>query len=208
MATAAHFASGFDGATKGADRSRPARATPTGAAADRVPQRPDGEAPAGQSAANRAHERPRRERVVIIGAGFAGLSAAKGLAKAPVEVVVIDQHNYHLFQPLLYQVATAGLSPADIASPIRSVLSRQANATVILAEVDAVDPVRKVVHAEDREIPYDRLIIATSAKHSYFSHDDWAQYAPGLKTIDDATFLRRRVLLAFEKAEVEDDRSF
>ena len=116
--------------------------------------------------------------------------------------------NYHLFQPLLYQVATAGLSPADIASPIRSVLSRQANATVILAEVDAVDPVRKVVHAEDREIPYDRLIIATGAKHSYFSHDDWAQYAPGLKSIDDATFLRRRVLLAFEKAEVEDDRSF
>ena len=142
---------------------------------------------------------------MIVGAGFGGLMAAKGLAKAPVEVVVIDRHNYHLFQPLLYQVATAGLSPADIAAPIRSVLSRQANASVILAEVDAVDPARKVVRAEDREIAYDRLIIATGATHSYFSHDDWQPYAPGLKTIDDATLIRRRILLAFEKAEVEED---
>ena len=147
----------------------------------------------------------RRQRVVIIGAGFAGLSAAKALADAPVDVIVIDRHNYHLFQPLLYQVATAGLSPADIASPIRSVLSRQANATVFLADVDGVDMAARTVRAEDRPVPYDILIIATGAKHSYFSHDDWAMFAPGLKSVDDATFLRRRILLAFEKAEVETD---
>ena len=147
----------------------------------------------------------RRKRVVIVGAGFAGLSAAKGLAKAPVDVVLVDRHNYHLFQPLLYQVATAGLSPADIASPIRSILSRQANATVILAEVGRVDADERSVHADGREIAYDWLILATGAKHSYFGHDDWAKYAPGLKTIDDATRLRRRILLAFEKAEVETD---
>jgi NADH:ubiquinone reductase (H+-translocating) len=147
----------------------------------------------------------RRERVVIIGAGFAGLSAAKALADAPVDVVVIDRHNYHLFQPLLYQVATAGLSPADIASPIRSVLSRQTNATVILADVTGVDATAKTVHAENRHVPYDRLIVATGAKHSYFGHDDWAKYAPGLKRIDDATVLRRHILLAFEMAEIESN---
>jgi NADH dehydrogenase len=147
----------------------------------------------------------RRQRVVIIGAGFGGLSAAKALADASVDVTVIDRHNYHLFQPLLYQVATAGLSPADIASPIRSVLSRQANTTVILADVDGVDVAAKTVQAEDRRIPYDLLIVATGAKHSYFAHEDWAKYAPGLKRIDDATVLRRRILLAFEKAEVETD---
>jgi NADH dehydrogenase len=146
-----------------------------------------------------------RRRVVIIGAGFAGLSAAKALAEAPVDVIVIDRHNYHLFQPLLYQVATAGLSPADIASPIRSVLSRQANTTVILADVDGIDAASKTVRAEDRDVSYDFLIVATGAKHSYFAHDDWAKFAPGLKRIDDATVLRRHILLAFEKAEIETD---
>jgi NADH:quinone reductase (non-electrogenic) len=146
-----------------------------------------------------------RPRVVIVGAGFGGLWAAKTLAKAPVDVTVIDQHNYHLFQPLLYQVATAALSPADIAAPIRSVLARQANATVILAEVSAVDVQSRQVSAEDRRVPYDFLILATGARHAYFGHDDWAHYAPGLKRIDDATAIRRRILLAFEKAETESD---
>jgi NADH dehydrogenase len=148
---------------------------------------------------------PARERVVIIGAGFAGLSAAKALANAPVDVIVIDRHNYHLFQPLLYQVATAGLSPADIASPIRGVLSRQANASVILANVEGIDPDARIVHAEDRRVPYDLLIVATGAQHSYFGRGEWAIHAPGLKRIDDATLLRRRILLAFELAEVETD---
>ena len=127
-----------------------------------------------------------RPRVVIIGAGFAGLSAAKALARAPVELVVIDRHNYHLFQPLLYQVATAGLSPADIASPIRQILGRQANATVMLANVSGVDLARKEVLAEGRRIPFDKLIVATGARHAYFGHDDWEKFAPGLKRIDDA----------------------
>ena len=147
-----------------------------------------------------------RQRVVIIGAGFGGLSAAKALPDAPVDVIVIDRHNYHLFQPLLYQVATAGLSPADIAAPIRNVLSRQTNTTVILAEIDGVDAVARTVQAEDRRVPYDLLIIATGARHSYFGHDDWAKFAPGLKRIDDATVVRRRILLAFEKAEIARER--
>ena len=148
-------------------------------------------------------QQPCRERVATIGAGFAGLSAAKAFAETPIDVVVIDRHNYHLFQPLLYQVATASLSPADIASPIRSVLSRQTNTTVILADVDGIDAIAKTVRAENRHVPYDRLIVATGAKHSYFGHGDWAKYAPGLKRIDDATVLRR-ILLAFEKAEIEN----
>ena len=106
---------------------------------------------------------------------------------------MIDRHNYHLFQPLLYQVATAGLSPADIAAPICSVLSRQANATVILADVHAIDCAGKVVYAEDRQVAYDLLVVATGATHSYFSHDDWARHAPGIKSIDDATLVRRRI---------------
>ena len=146
-----------------------------------------------------------RPRIVIIGAGFAGLSAAKALGKAPVDLVVIDRHNYHLFQPLLYQVATAGLSPADIAAPIRQILSRQANTTVMLADVSGVDVCRKEVIAEGRRIPFDKLVIATGARHAYFGHDEWAKYAPGLKRIDDATYIRRRILLAFEKAETETD---
>ena len=146
-----------------------------------------------------------RPRVLILGAGFGGLSAAKALAKAPVDVTVVDQHNYHLFQPLLYQVATAGLSPADIAAPIRSVLARQANTTVVLAEVSGVDLERRQVLAEGRRVDYDFLIVATGARHAYFGHDDWARFAPGLKRIDDATYLRRRILLAFEQAELESD---
>ena len=145
-----------------------------------------------------------RPRIVIIGAGFGGLSAAKQLVRAPFDVTVVDRHNYHLFQPLLYQVATAGLSPADIASPIRGILRRQKNAHVILAKVSGVDTVRKEVVAEGRRIPFDYLIVATGAEHAYFGHD-WSSYAPGLKSIDDATYLRRRILLAFERAESEPD---
>src|SRR5262245_32013713 len=145
-----------------------------------------------------------RPRVVIIGAGFGGLSAAKQLARAPFDVTIVDRHNYHLFQPLLYQVATAGLSPGDIASPTRGILSRQKNAKVILAKVSDIDTARSEVIAEGRRIPFDYLIVATGAEHAYFGHD-WSSYAPGLKTIDDATYLRRRILLAFERAESEPD---
>ena len=145
-------------------------------------------------------------RVVILGAGFGGLSAAKALRNAPCDVVVIDRRNYHLFQPLLYQVATAALSPAEIASPIRSILSRQKNAHVLMARVTGVDPQRKLVHLErGRDEPFDYLIVATGARHAYFGHDDWARWAPGLKKIEDATDIRRRILLAFERAETTDD---
>jgi NADH dehydrogenase len=154
---------------------------------------------------NSSETATRSPRVVIIGAGFAGLSAAKAFAGKAVDVTIIDRHNYHLFQPLLYQVATAGLSPADIASPIRAILRRQKNASVILAKVSGVDTVVREVIAEGRRIPFDYLVIATGAEHAYFGHDNWASYAPGLKTIDDATYLRRRILLAFEKAETEPD---
>jgi len=148
--------------------------------------------------------KPQR-RVVIIGAGFGGLSAAWGLRNSALQVTLIDQHNYHLFQPLLYQVATAALSPADIAGPVRSVVRDYRNVSVILAQVTGIDVARNEVLAEGRRIPFDDLIIATGARHAYFGHDDWAAYAPGLKTIDDATYLRRRILLAFEKAETEPD---
>jgi NADH dehydrogenase len=143
-------------------------------------------------------------RVVIIGAGFGGLSTARQLAKAPFNVTVVDRHNYHLFQPLLYQVATAGLSPGDIASPIRGILNRQRNTKVILARVSGIDSARREVVAEGRRIAFDYLVIATGAEHAYFGHD-WSSYAPGLKTIDDATYLRRRILLAFERAETAPD---
>jgi NADH dehydrogenase len=147
----------------------------------------------------------RLPRVVIVGAGFAGLSLAKGLKGAPYDVSLIDRHNYHLFQPLLYQVATAALSPADIAAPIRAILRGQVNTTVVLADVSAVDLAAREVIAEDRRIAYDVLVLATGAQHAYFGHDDFAPFAPGLKTIDDATYLRRRILLAFERAEAETD---
>jgi NADH dehydrogenase len=146
-----------------------------------------------------------RSHVVIVGGGFGGLSAAKALANKPFEVTLIDRNNHHLFQPLLYQVATAALSPADIAWPIRGIVGRQRNVKVMLAEVSGVDAIRKEAIADGRRIPYDTLVIATGARHAYFGHDNWAAFAPGLKTIDDATYLRRRILLAFERAENEDD---
>jgi NADH:ubiquinone reductase (H+-translocating) len=144
-------------------------------------------------------------RVVIIGAGFGGLQAARALRNAPVQVTMIDRSNHHLFQPLLYQVATADLSPADISAPIRSILKHQKNTWVILAEVTDVDIVGQRVLMHERSVPYDYLIIATGARHSYFGHDEWEAFAPGLKSIDDAAMIRRKILLAFEAAEVETD---
>ena len=150
--------------------------------------------------------RKMRPHVVIVGAGFGGLWAAKTLANAPVEVVVIDRQNYHLFQPLLYQVATAGLSPADIAAPIRGIVGKYRNVTVMLGSVESVDVLTRKVQIEGgRSVPYDYLILATGARHAYFGHDDWEPFAPGLKRIEDATDIRRRILLAFEEAENETD---
>jgi len=146
-----------------------------------------------------------RMRIVIVGAGFGGLSAAHSLAGADADVRVIDRRNYHLFQPLLYQVATAGLSPAQIASPIRAILRQAANISVTLGKVSGIDKGRRVIAIEDREIAYDRLILATGARHSYFGRDEWESVAPGLKKIDDATGIRRRILTAFENAESADD---
>jgi len=147
----------------------------------------------------------RPPRVVIIGAGFGGLSAAKSLAKGPFNVVLIDRYNYHMFQPLLYQVATAELSPADIAFPIRTVFRRKPNVSVMLATVSAIDAERNEVVAEGHRIPFDYLIVATGARQAYFGHNDWAQHAIGLKTIGDAVYLRNRILLAFERAETEPE---
>jgi NADH dehydrogenase len=145
-------------------------------------------------------------RVVIVGAGFGGLTAAQHLAHTPVEVVLIDRHNYHLFQPLLYQVATAALSPADIAAPIRHVLRQQKNTTMLLDEVVGVDAAaRQVELREGGALGFDYLILATGSVYSYFGHADWPRHAPGLKSIDDATDIRRRILLAFEKAETTHD---
>jgi NADH dehydrogenase len=144
-------------------------------------------------------------RVVIIGAGFGGLEAAKHLAGEPVGVTVIDRTNYHLFQPLLYQVATAALSPADIAAPIRGILGKDKNIEVILAEVKSIDTAARTVQIAERPIPYDYLIVATGARHSYFGHDEWEKLAPGLKSLEDAVEIRRRILLAFEFAEKTTD---
>jgi NADH dehydrogenase len=144
--------------------------------------------------------------VVIVGAGFGGLAAARALAGAAAEVTVIDRRNYHLFQPLLYQVATSALSPADIAWPVRGLLSRQRNARVVMARVTGVDARRRLVLTEEGwDFPYDYLVLATGARHAYFGHDDWSEWAPGLKKIDDATDIRRRILLAFERAETAGD---
>ncbi len=142
-----------------------------------------------------------KPRVVIVGSGFGGLEAAKKLACKNVDLTVIDRTNYHLFQPLLYQVATAALSPADIAAPVRAILSRCRNAEVILAEVQSVNVDAKKVKTVDMEIDYDYLILATGARHSYFGHDAWEKLAPGLKSLEDAIELRRRILMAFEYAE-------
>jgi NADH dehydrogenase len=145
-------------------------------------------------------------RVVIVGAGFGGLAAAKRLANRRADVTLIDRRNHHLFQPLLYQVATAALSPADIAAPIRSILSKARNMRVLLDEVVKIDPTCQAVHlASGREVHYDTLILATGARHSYFGNDSWAANAPGLKTIEDALAIRRKVLLALEQAEAEED---
>ncbi|MCI0518270.1 MAG: NAD(P)/FAD-dependent oxidoreductase [Woeseiaceae bacterium] len=146
-----------------------------------------------------------RTRIVIVGAGFGGLFAARGLRHADARITLVDQHNYHLFQPLLYQVATAGLAPSDIAWPIRGILSRQKNVTVLLDRVSGVDTTSREVVTHERRIPYDYLVLATGARHAYFGHDDWEPHAPGLKSIDDATSIRRRVLMAFERAEMTDD---
>lgn len=144
-------------------------------------------------------------RVVIIGAGFAGLYAARALRRAPVDVTVIDRCNHHLFQPLLYQVATASLSPADIARPIRTILRGQRNVRVLLGEAKGVDPGAKVVHLADEDVGFDYLIVATGARVTYFGHDEWREAAPGLKDVRDALAIRDRFLLAFEKAERERD---
>jgi NADH:quinone reductase (non-electrogenic) len=146
-----------------------------------------------------------RKRVVIVGGGFGGLTCAQSLARVPVDVVLVDRTNHHLFQPLLYQVAMAGLSPADIASPIRSILSRQENVRVLLGEVTRVDLAHRRVLLEDGELAYDYLVLATGAETSYFGHDEWRAIAPGLKCIEDAIDIRQRVLLSFEVAERTED---
>lgn len=144
-------------------------------------------------------------RVVILGGGFGGLSAAIGLARAPVQVTLLDRRNYHLFQPLLYQVATGSLSPANIASPLRQILKRQKNASVLLAEATGLDAAKRRVILSDGSVEYDTLVVATGSSHQYFGHQSWEKFAPGLKTVEDATDMRRRILLAFEAAEREHD---
>jgi NADH dehydrogenase len=145
-------------------------------------------------------------RIVVVGGGFGGLWATRALADAPVSVTLIDRENHHLFQPLLYQVATAGLSSPDIAAPLRHILRKQKNVEVRLASVTRVEPAARRVWLDDgNAVGYDTLLLASGATHTYFGHDEWAQFAPGLKTLDDALLLRRRLLLAFERAEVETD---
>jgi NADH:ubiquinone reductase (H+-translocating) len=149
-----------------------------------------------------------RPRIVIVGAGFGGLAAARALAGADADITLVDKRNHHLFQPLLYQVATAGLSPADIAAPVRSILKDQYNTRVVLDAVTGVDPVAQSVRlASGGTLAFDWLILATGARHSYFGRDEWAAFAPGIKTIDDATAVRRKVLLALERAETERDKA-
>ncbi len=151
---------------------------------------------------------PKRPHVVIIGGGFAGLNAARRLGKAPVRVTLIDRNNYHLFQPLLYQVATAGLSPAEIAHPIRSVVRKQQNTEVLMGEVVGVDKEgRSVRLADGKTISYDYLVLATGSVYNYFGHEEWARFAPSLKTVTDATHIRRNILVAFEQAEMESDEA-
>ena len=151
------------------------------------------------------HLNSKLPHVVIVGGGFGGLEVARGLKDLPVCITLVDRQNHHCFQPLLYQVATAVLSPADIAWPIRGILRSQPNARVLMAEVTSVDTAARIVHTESIDLPYDYLVLATGATHSYFGHDEWERDAPGLKRITDATELRRRLLIAFEEAELTDD---
>jgi NADH:ubiquinone reductase (H+-translocating) len=146
-------------------------------------------------------------KVVIVGAGFGGIETAKELRHASVEVTVVDRQNHHCFQPLLYQVATAALSPADVAWPIRHILRKQKNATVLMAAAHAIDTTKRQVETYSVSIPYDYLVLATGAAHSYFGHEEWAEVAPGLKRIEDATRIRRRILIAFERAELAVDEA-
>ena len=146
-----------------------------------------------------------RPRVLIIGAGFGGIETARALRRAPVDVTLVDRRNFHLFQPLLYQVATAALSPGDIAWPIRSVFRRQSNVRVFLAEISAIDTAERTATDGRTTLPYDYLVLATGATNSYFGHDAWAAHAPSLKSLDDAATLRERLLVAFERAELSDD---
>ncbi len=146
-----------------------------------------------------------QHQVVIVGGGFGGLSAALTLKRAPVQVTLLDRCNYHLFQPLLYQVATGTLSPANIASPLRNILKRHKNTRVLLAEATRIDAANRRVILSDGSVEYDSLIVSTGSSHQYFGHDEWEHFAPGLKTIEDATDMRRRILLAFETAEREPD---
>jgi NADH dehydrogenase len=150
-------------------------------------------------------QEPRQRQVVIIGSGFAGLAAARALRRVPLRIKIVDRSNHHLFQPLLYQVATAALSPADIATPIRRIFRRQRNVEVLLAEATAIDVPGKRVVLADGEVLYDYLIVATGATHAYFGHDEWAEFAPGLKSLKDALRIRQHVLMAFEIAEREPD---
>ncbi len=156
----------------------------------------------GAGTSDKSQGDPARPKIVIVGAGFGGLDAARALRGAAVDITILDRHNYHCFQPLLYQVATATLSPADIAWPIRALFRRQRNVTVLMADVTGVDPKQHLVLTDVGSFPFDFLILATGATHSYFGHEDWAAAAPGLKTIEDATTIRRDTLLAFEKAEL------
>ena len=142
-----------------------------------------------------------RKKVVIIGAGFGGLEAARALRNTPVDLTVADRHNHHCFQPLLYQVATAVISPADIAWPVRSILRRQQNASVVMCSIKSIDTKARVVRTDSLDLPYDYLVLATGVTHSYFGHDDWQAAAPGLKTLTDATKIRSHILLSFERAE-------
>ena len=151
------------------------------------------------------HEKNTPHQVVIVGGGFGGLYAAKALANAKVNVTLIDKRNFHLFQPLLYQVATGTLSPSDISAPLRSVFSKSKNTKVLLGEVSNIDPKAQQVILGDQVVPYDTLILATGANHSYFGKDNWKEVAPGLKTVEDAIEMRRRIFSAFEAAEKESD---
>jgi NADH dehydrogenase len=144
-------------------------------------------------------------KVVIVGAGFGGLETTRTLRRVAADITVIDRQNHHCFQPLLYQVATAALSPADVAWPIRHILRAQKNAAVLMADVQGIDTAQKRLHTNFGDMPYDYLVIATGAMHSYFGHDEWSQVAPGLKHIEDATRIRRSILIAFEQAEIVTD---